>query len=178
MAGFPRRPKRKLRESARYVNATNHSIIIFLDTFYRIGQSALIGGFLAFYLLDIFVVAIADATITKYLSGVHSSLVSVGRTIVVWMLELVLYYAGSEAIRQQYGHKWDVYSPLKVAGFAIVVASIFMYDGHIRLPFLDYSSVSKKPSLALKQEDYEADRTSETTGTPVVLADDKIVPAS
>lgn len=110
------------------------------DTFYRIGQSSVIIGFLTFYVMDIFVVAIADATITKYLSGVHSSLVSVGRTIVVWMLELVLFYGAPEAIAKQYGQKWDVYSPIKVAGFVVVVASIFMYDGHIKLPWFDYSA--------------------------------------
>ena len=151
------------------------------DTFYRIGQSAVIGGFLAFYLLDIFVVAIADATITKYLTGVHSSLVSVGRTIVVWMLELVLFYAGSDAIAKQYGHKWDVYSPLKVAGFAVVVASIFMYDGHIKLPYLDYSSVTKKPDMEIKTDAADDGIFPQTTGTPVVLNDGgetKVIPAS
>jgi drug/metabolite transporter (DMT)-like permease len=125
------------------------------DTLYRIGQSGVIVGFLAFYILDIFVVAIADATITKYLTSVHSSLVSVGRTIVVWMLELVLYYGASGDVAKQYGQKWDVYSPLKVAGFVIVVASIFMYDGHIKLPFLDYSTLIQKPAVELKDDAIE-----------------------
>lgn len=140
------------------------------DTFYRIGQSAVIGGFLAFYILDIFVVAIADATITKYLSGVHSSLVSVGRTIVVWVLELLLFYGAPEAIAKQYGQKWDVYSPLKVAGFLVVVVSIFMYDAHIKLPFLDYSSLQKPAEVSLKTEDFIVE-VSDTTGTPVVLSE-------
>lgn len=136
------------------------------DTIYRIGESGAIIGFLIFYLLDIFVVAVADATITKYLSGVHSSLVSVGRTIVVWMLELVLFYGASESISNMYGQKWDVYSPLKVVGFMIVVAAIFMYDGIIRVPGFDYSSVYKKPEVSAKDS-----IESETTGSPVVLDD-------
>lgn len=144
------------------------------DTFYRVGESGAIIGFLIFYLLDIFVVAVADATITKYLSGVHSSLVSVGRTIVVWMLELVLFYGAPESISKMYGQKWDVYSPLKVVGFVIVVAAIFMYDGIIRVPGFDYSSIYKKPevqSLAKEptSDDLQLVADSDTTGSPVVL---------
>jgi hypothetical protein len=120
------------------------------DTLYRISQSGVIIAFLSFYVVAIFVVAVADATITKYLSGVHSSLVSVGRTIVVWILELLLFYCAPAEISKMYGHKWDVYSPLKVAGFVIVVVAIFMYDGTIKLPWIDYSSIQQLPE---KSED-------------------------
>lgn len=149
------------------------------DTFYRVGQSGVIAGFLTFYILDIFVVAIADATITKYLTGVHSALVSVGRTIVVWMLELVLFYGGTEAVAKQYGQKWDVYSPLKVVGFLIVVAAIFMYDGHIKIPFLDYSSLPAKKSQVdeVVPASKEEELISEATVTPVVVGGDKTFPA-
>ena len=115
------------------------------DTLHRVSNSPVIIGLMTFYILDIFIVAMADATITKYLSGVHSSLVSVGRTMVVWFLELVLYYAAPLSISEQYGQKFGQYSPLKIVGFAIVVAAIFMYDATLRLPWLDYSSVSQKP---------------------------------
>ena len=131
-----------------FPGAQNGSYENLPDTFYRIGQSGVIIGFLTFYVMDIFVVAIADATITKYLTGVHSSLVSVGRTIVVWMLELMLFYWAPEEIARQYGHKWDLWSPLKVAGFVVVVASIFMYDGYLRLPWFDYSSIQPSVSKA------------------------------
>jgi len=114
------------------------------DTFHRIAQSDVIIALMCFYICDIFVVAMADATITKYLSGVHSSLVSVGRTIVVWFLELVLFYAAPEAISKQYGQGFGPYSPLKIGGFIIVVAAIFMYDGSLKIPGLDYSSLAHK----------------------------------
>jgi drug/metabolite transporter (DMT)-like permease len=142
------------------------------DTFYRIGQSGVIQGFLSFYLIGNFVGAIAAATITKYLTGVHSSLISVGRTIVVWVLELLLYYAGSEAIANQYGHKWDVYSPLKLTGFLIVVLSMFMYDGRIKLPWLDYSSVIKKPEVVVKSDTIDDVEVSEVTSATPEQADD------
>lgn len=121
------------------------------DTFYRISQSGTIMAFLAFYVIAIFVVAIADATITKYLSGVHSSLVSVGRTIVVWVLELILFYGAPESLSKMYGHKFDTYSPLKVVGFIIVVAAILMYDGILRIPRMDYSSITPA-QVAVKEE--------------------------
>ena len=140
------------------------------DTFYRISQSAVIIGFLVFYLMDIFVVAVADATITKYLSGVHSSLVSVGRTIVVWMLELVLYYCGSGDVARMYGHKFDVYSPLKVAGFVVVVLSIFMYDGTLKVPGFDYSSTTKA-TVAAKEE-------SPVSQNGVLLVNDATTPVN
>jgi hypothetical protein len=72
-----------------------------------------------------------------------------------------------------YGQKWDVYSPLKVVGFVIVVTAIFMYDGIIRVPGFDYSSIYKKPEVQnLVKEPTSDDQlvaVSDTTGSPVVL---------
>jgi len=123
------------------------------DTFYRISQSTVIIGLMTFYILDIFIVAMADATITKYLSGVHSSLVSVGRTIVVWIMELVLYYAAPAAIAKQYGQPFGQYSPLKIVGFLIVVGAIFMYDGTLKIPGLDYSYLAKHHGIPNKSSE-------------------------
>ena len=115
------------------------------DTFYRISRSGIIIGLLSYYLVGVFVHAIADSTITKYLSGVHSSLVSVGRTLVVWILELVLFYSLPAPYNSQYGQEWSSpWSYVKIVGFTIVVASIFVYDGSLRVPGFDYSSIDKK----------------------------------
>ena len=115
------------------------------DTFYRIGRSPIIIGLLSYYLVGVFIHAIADSTITKYLSGVHSSLVSVGRTVVVWILEIVFFYSLPGPYNKQYGQEWSSpWSYVKIVGFAIVVASIFIYDGSLRVPGFNYSSVDKK----------------------------------
>jgi hypothetical protein len=120
------------------------------DTFYRIGDSALLTGLLVFFICDIFIVAMADATITKYLSGVHSSLVSVGRTIVVWLLELTFAACLPEHLAKQYGQTWDTpWSYVKATGFIIVVVAIFMYDGTIKVPGFNYETT---PGVELIEE--------------------------
>ena len=88
------------------------------------------------------------------------------------MLELVLFYGAPESIAKMYGQKWDVFSPLKVVGFLIVVAAIFMYDGVLKVPGLDYSSICKKPDV--EQINVKEPVDSDTTGSPVVL-DSKVV---
>jgi len=136
------------------------------DTFYRIGRSGLIIGLLCYYFIGMFLHAIADATITKYLSGVHSSLVSVGRTVVVWIMELIFYYTLPAPYGLLYGQGWSSpWSYVKIIGFAIVVSSIFVYDGSLRIPGFDYSTVdaSKKKQEEDKMASIELVKPNEPT---------------
>ena len=140
------------------------------DTFYRIGRSGIIIGLLSYYLVGIFIHAIADATITKYLSGVHSSLVSVGRTVVVWILEIVFFYSLPAPYNDNYGQAWSSpWSYVKILGFAIVVASIFVYDGSLRVPGFDYSTIDKK-EVVVKNSDSE-DTTKTAPDTPLTVSE-------
>ena len=106
------------------------------DTFYRIGNSALIWGLLSTYPVVVLLVAISGAMLTKHLSGVHNALISVCRVVVVWALELIFFYCASPDVAKQYGVGWKEYTYLKLIGFICVVVATLIYDEDIKIPYL------------------------------------------
>ena len=111
------------------------------DSFYRIGESATISGILCVYPLTVLIVTIAGAMVTKHLSGVHNALISVARSILIWALELIFFYAAPKDLARMYGQPWGPFTYLKLIGFVCVIVATLVYDEDIKLPWLfKYSS--------------------------------------
>lgn len=106
------------------------------DTFYRIGESATIKGILCVYPFTVLIVTIAGAMVTKHLSGVHNALISVARSILIWALELIFFYAAPKDLARMYGQPWGPYTYLKLIGFLFVIVATLIYDEDIKLPCL------------------------------------------
>jgi hypothetical protein len=104
------------------------------DTFYRIGESPVILSIVLLMPLIVILAAVAGALVTKYLSAVENSLISVSRCALIWGLELSIYYLAPDSVADQYGVKWGEYTWLKLMGFFLVIFSGFMYSGIIKLP--------------------------------------------
>jgi len=106
------------------------------DTFYRIGESATISGILCVYPITVLIVTIAGAMVTKHLSGVHNALISVARSILIWALELIFFYAAPKDLARMYGQAWGPYTYLKLIGFVCVIVATLIYDEDIKVPCL------------------------------------------
>lgn len=106
------------------------------DTFHRIGESSTISGILCIYPITVLVVTIAGAMVTKHLSGVHNALISVARSILIWALELIFYYAAPKDLARMYGQPWGPFTYLKLIGFVLVIVATLIYDEDIKIPSL------------------------------------------
>jgi len=106
------------------------------DTFYRISESATISGILCVYPITVLIVTIAGAMVTKHLSGVHNALISVARSILIWALELIFFYAAPKDLARMYGQPWGPYTYLKLIGFVCVIVATLIYDEDIKVPCL------------------------------------------
>ena len=117
------------------------------DTFYRIGQSATISGILCVYPITVLVVTIAGAMVTKHLSGVHNALISVARSILIWALELIFFYAAPKDLARMYGQPWGPYTYLELIGFVCVIVATLIYDEDIKVPCL-FKYATAEPAAA------------------------------
>lgn len=104
-----------------------------LDAAAMMGHNWRLGLLCGFYCLSILVYNVCGQSITKYLSAVHRTLIDATRTIIVWVTELAMLYCGLEG----YGEAWTKYSPIQLAGFAFLLFGTLLYNGVIKLKFLD-----------------------------------------
>jgi len=61
--------------------------------------------------------------VSKYLSAVHRMLLNTSRVVLVWMIDLLIYYRFSKGN----GEAWDVYSWMQLGGFALLIAGSAVY---------------------------------------------------
>ena len=74
--------------------------------------------------------------VTKNVSAVARSMLSSLRTMMVWMIELVL--------------NWEQFHQLQLVGFIILVFGNLIYNRIIELSFLEYDSLHEKEKDFLK----------------------------
>jgi drug/metabolite transporter (DMT)-like permease len=67
-----------------------------LDAFYQMISSKFLLGMILLYLTSIIFYNYFGLAVTKSLTAVHRTLIDALRTIVIWVVELVIYYAGAE----------------------------------------------------------------------------------
>lgn len=84
--------------------------------------------------------------VCRKLSAVTRCLVDSMRTVVVWALQLALYYGYSH----RYGHPWTDYSWLQVCGFLFLTLGTLVYNGVVKLPGQAYDK-RDDPSKAVVQ---------------------------
>eukprot|EP00299_Pterocystis_sp_00344_P015784 c7896_g1_i1.p1 GENE.c7896_g1_i1~~c7896_g1_i1.p1 ORF type:complete len:409 (-),score=105.16 c7896_g1_i1:25-1251(-) len=113
-------------------------------------------GFLLFLVL-LYWVSIAfynfcGLSLSKKLSSVHRTLVDACRTVVVWVANIILWYATDG----QYGEKWVTKTGLlQLLGFSLMVFGTLIHNKVLRFPKLfvypdvtTVTTVSQTPSLA------------------------------
>ncbi|XP_071484700.1 solute carrier family 35 member F6-like [Diadema antillarum] len=104
-----------------------------IDAILQIGNS---GKLLAFCLLYLFSIAgynYFGLSVTKSLTAVHRTLIDACRTIVVWIVGLIIYYAFDPT----FGEPFDVtYGILKIDGFMFLLIGTGLYNNLFDLSFL------------------------------------------
>jgi len=101
-------------------------------------------GFL-FFLVTLYWVSIAfynffGLSVSKKLSSVHRTLVDACRTVVVWIVNIILY----QATNGQYGEQWVTKSALiQLGGFLLMVFGTLVHNKIIKFQKLfDYSDLT------------------------------------
>ncbi len=61
--------------------------------------------------------------VSKYLSAVHRMLLNTSRVVLVWMIDLIIYYCFSK----DNGEAWDNYSWMQLGGFLFLIAGSALY---------------------------------------------------
>jgi hypothetical protein len=104
------------------------------DTFYRIGESPVILFIISTLPLVELVLALAGAWVTKLLSAVETSLISVSRCALILIIEITAYYTLPSGLAADFGTPVTVWTPLKFVGFGLVIFSGLVYSRIIKLP--------------------------------------------
>eukprot|EP00301_Raphidiophrys_heterophryoidea_P012960 c2028_g1_i1.p1 GENE.c2028_g1_i1~~c2028_g1_i1.p1 ORF type:complete len:440 (-),score=105.08 c2028_g1_i1:283-1602(-) len=102
-----------------------------LDAWALMTHSPLLFSLVALYWVSIAFYNFCGLAVAKKLSAVHRTLVDACRTVVVWVVDLALYYITSG----QYGEEWVTSSGLlQLTGFCLMVFGALTYNKVIRLP--------------------------------------------
>ena len=75
--------------------------------------------------------------VSKSLSAMHRVLIDSCTTALVWVVDTILYYATRQN-DTPYGERWSQWSPLQLAGFAIMIWGTSTYYGVLKYPGLKY----------------------------------------
>lgn len=99
--------------------------------------------FVAFYLVSIAFFNFCGVTIAGKLSTVTRTINDALRTIIIWSIEIIVYYF----ISKDYGSPWATHSYLQLLGFVLLIVATLIKNAIIKVPGLRYDEdeVGPKP---------------------------------
>lgn len=137
-----------------------------VDSMHMLFGSSQLLIFVAFYLVSIACFNFFGVTIAGQLSAVHRTINDTMRTMIIWVVEILVYYFISE----DFGTPWKAHSYWQLIGFALLVLGNLIKNAIVKVPGLSYedpdaaakasTSVSTSPggvSLMEAAEGTEAD---------------------
>ncbi|KAK3597431.1 hypothetical protein CHS0354_040171 [Potamilus streckersoni] len=103
----------------------NNSYENSLDALYQIGNSPRLLAFSLLYLLSIAFYNYFGLAVTRSLTAVHRTLIDACRTILVWIVDLIIYYS----FDKDFGEPFDnSYGLLQVDGFLFLLIGTSLYN--------------------------------------------------
>jgi len=112
-----------------------------LESLKMIASSTELTGVICIYLFAILFYNISGMNVTKHLSAIHRSILEACRTLCIWLVDLLIFYA----IKWNgHGEKWTKWSILQLFGFVLLVLGNLIYNKIIKLPKL-LPGVEDKP---------------------------------
>ncbi|XP_062503729.1 solute carrier family 35 member F6-like isoform X2 [Corticium candelabrum] len=116
--------------------------------------------FIVLYLTSIIFYNYCGLAVTKSLTAVHRTLIDALRTIVIWVVELVIYYAGAESFGE--GFSW--WSFVQLDGFVFLLMGTLLYYEIVEVQCLGAS----KTTL---ERFFEKSKTGENSDSVTLLGD-------
>ncbi|EME27408.1 Solute carrier family 35 member F6 [Galdieria sulphuraria] len=102
-----------------------------LDSFIMIEHSWILQGILLMDVCCMLFFNYFSMNVTKLSSSMFRTLLETMRTMIVWIVDILLYYFISQG---QFGEPWTQYSFLQVIGFMFLVIGTFQYSQYPTLP--------------------------------------------
>jgi len=97
---------------------------------YKTAHSPMLLTLVIFYMFSIALYNFVGLAIAKHLSSVVRCLVDSLRTVVVWAVNLFIYYF----ISKEYGSAWEEHSWITMLGFGILIFGTLMYNDVLPIP--------------------------------------------
>jgi len=94
-----------------------------LDSLKQMGKSQLVTWLMIVYALALMAFNYTSQMVSKHLSAVHRNLISTCRTVLIWVIDIFIYYVFTHAL----GEAWDIPSWLQLLGFAIILGGTRLY---------------------------------------------------
>jgi hypothetical protein len=121
-----------------------------VDTFKMIGNSGFLVGFVILYAFVILAYNVFGMFTTNVTSAVVRTILEGLRTLCIWVVELILYYALKDhKYGQQHpevGEEWNIWSVMQLAGFLLLFTGLLLYNKILRVPFMKYpDDVDEQP---------------------------------
>eukprot|EP00930_Biecheleria_cincta_P102779 TRINITY_DN94603_c0_g1_i1.p1 TRINITY_DN94603_c0_g1~~TRINITY_DN94603_c0_g1_i1.p1 ORF type:complete len:395 (-),score=53.40 TRINITY_DN94603_c0_g1_i1:13-1197(-) len=135
-----------------------------LESFGMLAGSRDLLIFVMFYLCSISFFNFFGVTISGQLSAVHRTLNDALRTIIIWVVEIIVFYTISE----EFGVGWKAHTYLQLIGFALLVLGNLLQNAIVKIPGFKYED---DRAAATGQR-----LTESTTGTSMPLVDDPEIP--
>ncbi|CAM9640823.1 unnamed protein product [Pylaiella littoralis] len=107
------------------------------DTIYMMSQSYAIQVMLLVFFVTITMYNIFCIYVTAYLSAIWHAILDNFRPVSVWSADLVIYYMITNGA---FGEAWTEYSWLQFSGMMVLFVGTAVYNGSLRLPFLEYGA--------------------------------------
>jgi len=135
-----------------------------LDTLVMIKNSWLLCVSLSIYTISIAFFNYFGMKITKVLTSVHRTFIDAIRTVCVWAISLILYYATNH----DFGEPWETSSYIQLLGFAFLILGAFVYNAVFKIPGFKYEDVAQKSPNEIQKPLLESSITEDKTEEEVI----------
>jgi len=95
-----------------------------LDSFHQIANRPAIFGLILAYIFCLAIMNFYSMEISRLLTAVHRNLVSAARTVLVWLVSVIIFYGFPAA---NTGEDVDLFSLIQAAGFVFLIGGTIMY---------------------------------------------------
>lgn len=95
--------------------------------------------FVLVYLISIAIFNFCGITIAGKLSAVHRTINDAMRTMIIWTVEIIVYYGMSKT----YGAAWTPHTYLQLVGFAFIILGNMVNNAIFKIPGLYYPEANK-----------------------------------
>jgi drug/metabolite transporter (DMT)-like permease len=93
------------------------------DTLKMMGNSPALVALIMFYAISLAFMNNYSQVVSKHLSAIHRMLLNTCRVVVVWVVDLIIYYR----FTTYEGENWDNYSFMQLGGFFLLIAGSLVY---------------------------------------------------